>query len=170
MPAVRAEAHFVGNFAFLGSAAELRGQCIGYGIHLLLPFAQIARSPIELTQAIQNGALDTMFGISVEDHILVRVVLGDGIEQPQDTGVGEIVQIHMHGQVLVYTNRDSFHQWQVFEDNPVAHFLRDFRFPLYRQILGSHRFSSFFLFFFRNSGCFPDDLRECSLSAKQKKI
>jgi hypothetical protein len=110
VPAIRAEAHFFGDFAIERSASQFGGQCVGHGIHLLLPFAQIARSPIELAQAVEDGALDAMLGISMEGHILRRVVLGDGIEQPEYAGVREIVQIHMHGKVFMNANGDGLHQ------------------------------------------------------------
>ena len=110
VPAIRAEAHLFGDFAFQRRASEFGGQCVGDGIHLLLAFAQIARSPVELAQAVENGALDAMLGISVEGHVLRRIVLGDGIEQPEYASVGEIVQIHMHGEVFMNANGDGLHQ------------------------------------------------------------
>jgi hypothetical protein len=83
---------------------------VGDGVHLLLPFPQIARGPIELAQAIQDGALDAMLGVAVERHVLGGVVLGDGIEEPEYTGVDEIVQIHMHGEIFMNSNGDRLHQ------------------------------------------------------------
>jgi hypothetical protein len=71
--------------------------------------AQVPRRPIELPQAVQNRSLDAVLGVAVENHFLVGIVLTGGVEQPEDTGMDQIVQIHMDGQILVHPHRDCLY-------------------------------------------------------------
>jgi hypothetical protein len=121
-----------------------------------------------LPQAVQDSALDAVLGIGMEGHIFPRVVLGDGIEEPEHAGVSEIVQIHMHGKIFMNANGDRLHQRQVLEHDPVAHFLGDSRFLGCRHTGSPHAFV-LFSDFFRISGYFPDDLRNAALVPKVKR-
>jgi hypothetical protein len=49
------------------------GSSSGHGLHLLEAFSQIARSPIELAQAVQNGAAMRVY-VKWKDQLLAGVV------------------------------------------------------------------------------------------------
>ena len=112
--------HFGGDFRFGGRAQQLRREVACDRLHLLVPLAQIARGPVELAQAVQNCALDAVLRVTGESHLLCRIVLRGGVEQTQYARVHQIVQIHMHGQILMNTDGNRFHQWQVFQNHRIA--------------------------------------------------
>ena len=85
-----------------------------------MPPPQIPRRPIELPQAVQDRAFDAVLGVAVEYHLLLGVVLAGRVEQPQDAGVDQIVQIHMHRQILVHPDGDGFHQRQMVENDTIS--------------------------------------------------
>ena len=107
-----------------GCASKFGGQVARGALHLLLAAAQIARSPIQLAQAVEDGAFDAVLGVAVKRHVLGAVVFGHGIEQPHDAGVDQVVQIHVNRQVFVHTNGDRLYQRKVIEHDLVALFLR----------------------------------------------
>jgi len=47
-----------------GIALQRGGQFASGGFHLFVAAAHIARSPIELPQTVENGALDAVLGIT----------------------------------------------------------------------------------------------------------
>ena len=60
-----------------------------------------------------------MLGVAVENYLLFGIVLAGCIEQPQDSGVDQVVQIDVHRQILVNSDGDSLHQRQVVENNSI---------------------------------------------------
>jgi hypothetical protein len=110
-------------------------------IHLLLPLAEIARRPVELAQAVEDGAFDAVLCIAVERDALGLIVLHHSIEQTQHAGVNQVVEIHMHRQVLVHANGDRFDQRKMFEHDLVANLDGNSRPPAYRHTWHPHRFS-----------------------------
>jgi len=78
-----------------------------------------------LAQAVQNCALDAVFGVCVESDVLRAVVLLHGIEQAHHTGVNQIVQIDVDGQILVNANGNRLHQWNMVEYDLIAFLLRE---------------------------------------------
>ncbi len=67
-----------------------------------------------------------MLGIRREGHLLVGVELGGGIEQSQDSGMNQIVQIDVHREVFMHAHSDCFYQRQVFEYDAIANVDLDF--------------------------------------------
>ena len=90
------------------------------GFHLLVTAAQITRRPIQLTKTVQNRALDAVLGVAGKRDLLIRIELAGGVEQTENTGVNQIVEIHMHGKIFVHANRDGLHQRQMLQNNAVA--------------------------------------------------
>ena len=116
-PAVQTDTEFVRYLHVVGSASQFRCQIAARALHLLLPPAQIARRPIHLPQTIQNGALDAVLGVAVEEHVLGPVIFGDGIEKAHDAGVDQVVEVHVNRQVLVHTNGNRLHQRKMVKYN-----------------------------------------------------
>ncbi len=94
--------------------------------HHFLALAQVARRPVELPQAVQDRSLDPVLRITVEDHLLFRIVLARGVEQTQHAGVNQVVKVDVHRKVLMYPHRDGLHQRKVIEHNPVPDRIRNF--------------------------------------------
>jgi hypothetical protein len=44
-----------------------------------------------LPEAVQDSSLDPVLGVTMEDYLLFRVVLGGSVEQAQDARVNQIV-------------------------------------------------------------------------------
>src|ERR1022692_2545955 len=82
-PAVHADSHFLGHFAVLRIASEFHGEIPSDRIHLLLTLAEVTGSPVELAQAIEDGALDAVLGVALKGYVLRRIVLVYGIDQTQ---------------------------------------------------------------------------------------
>ena len=59
--------------------------------YLLVTAPQIPRGPIELAQAIQDGALDTVLGVAGEGHLLVGIEFAGCIEKTENTSMNQIV-------------------------------------------------------------------------------
>ena len=87
-------------------------------VQLLLPLAQIARGPVELPQAVQDGALYAVLGIALENYFLVGIVFDCGIEQAQHARMHQIVQIHVYRQALMNPDRDGLHQRKILQARP----------------------------------------------------
>src|SRR5450432_4610339 len=85
-----------------------------------MPSAKITRGPIELTQAVEDGALDPVLGIAVKHDLLLGVVLARSVEQPENAGVNQIVEIHVNRQVFVHSDGDGLHQPKMLENDTIA--------------------------------------------------
>jgi len=53
------------------------------------------------------------------------IELGSGIEEAEDAGVNEVIEIDVDGEVLVNANSDRFDERQVFQNDGVAPFVID---------------------------------------------
>jgi len=109
---------------------------------------ELARSPVHFAQAIQNRALDAVLGVSVEDDVLVAVVLQDGVEEAEHTGMNQVVQIDVDGESFVNAYRDRLHQRNMLEHDPVALLFGEFH-PPYGHTGSPHLLSPRFLVIFR---------------------
>jgi hypothetical protein len=61
-----------------------------------------------------------MFGVARESHLFIRIEFAGRVEQSENAGVNEIVEIHMHGQVLMYSYGDRFDEREMFEHDAIA--------------------------------------------------
>jgi hypothetical protein len=52
--------------------------------------------------------------------VFFGVKLGGRVEQANDAGVDQIVQVDVHRQVCVNANGNGFHEWQMLQDDAVA--------------------------------------------------
>ncbi|SPF49421.1 hypothetical protein SBA4_4060007 [Candidatus Sulfopaludibacter sp. SbA4] len=147
VPPFDADSHLLGDFGFRRSAAEPQGQIVGDGVHLLLAFAEVARGPVELAEAVEDGALDAMLGVAVERHVLGVVEFHHGVEQAEHAGMNQVVEIHMYRKVFVNANGDRFDKWKMVEHDPIADLLGNLRSPPYGHTLHLHRFFPLFSFF-----------------------
>ena len=86
------------------------GELLRDGLELFVPTAEVAAGPIELAEAVEHCALDPMLGVVLKRHILRRIEFLNRIEQAEHTSVHQVVNIHMHRQILVYANGNRFHQ------------------------------------------------------------
>src|SRR5581483_7550674 len=81
---------------------------------------QIARSPIQLPQAVENRALDTVFGIARKCDLLIGIEFAGRIEETKNTRMNQIIQVDVHGQVFMHSHGDGFDQRKMLEDDAIA--------------------------------------------------
>jgi len=81
--------------------------------------AQLARTPVESPQAVQNRSPDAELRITAKLHLLGGIELGEGIHQPHHTGRNHILDVHMLGQALVNAAGEKAHDGQVLEQHPL---------------------------------------------------
>ncbi len=82
--------------------------------------AQIPRGPVHITETVEDRAFDSVLGVCLKGHLLVAVVFRRGVEQAEHAAVNEIIQINVHGQVLVYSYCDRTNQREMPPDKAVA--------------------------------------------------
>ena len=119
---------------------EFRRKIAGQGVHLFLTPAEIAGCPVQLAQAVEDGALDAVFRIALEGHVLGAVELLNRIDQPQDAGMDQVLDVDMDREVLVHPNGDRLGQRKIFEHDPVTRFPPVSRPPADRRTSSLHRF------------------------------
>ena len=109
-----------GEFGFGGGAVEFAGQFAGGGFELLVPAAKVAAGPVELAEAVEDGALNAVLGVAGEADHLFGVVLGGGVEQAEDAGVHQIVDFDVHRKIFVNAHGDGLHQREMLQHHLVA--------------------------------------------------
>jgi hypothetical protein len=119
-PSIHFDTHALGKLKLRGSPAELHRQLAGDRIHAFLSLAHIARSPVQLAQAVQDGSLDPMFSVGLKGHIFRGIELFDRVHQSQNTGIHQIVQIHMHRQIFVYANSNRLNKREMIHHDLVS--------------------------------------------------
>src|SRR5208337_1298764 len=72
---VKVDAHFMGDFIFVGQASELAGKLGVGGIDEAAFAAQFARAPVEFAETVEDGAADAELGIRTELHVLGEIKL-----------------------------------------------------------------------------------------------
>ena len=86
----------------------MRREFVGDGFQLFVTPAKIPAGPVQLPQTIQHRAFDPMLGVALEQDVLAFVELLGAVDQPQHTGVNEIVEIGVYGKTLVQPDRNGF--------------------------------------------------------------
>jgi hypothetical protein len=71
--------------------------------------AQIARAPVHLAKAVEDGAADAEFRIRGKLHVLFGIELVERIDQAHDAGVDQVLERNMLGKVLVNPPCDVLH-------------------------------------------------------------
>jgi len=61
-----------------------------------------------------------MLGVARKGHLFVGIVFRRSIEEAEDPGMNQVVQIDMHGQIFMDPYRDRFHEREMLEYNPIA--------------------------------------------------
>src|SRR5689334_12203306 len=82
--------------------------------------AQVARGPIQLAEAVEDGALDAMLGVTGKGNLFIGIELAGRIKKPEHAGMDQIVKINMDGKILVHPDGDRFHQRKMLEDDAIA--------------------------------------------------
>jgi hypothetical protein len=65
----------------------------------LCRMAHVAGSPVELPQATRK------------DGLLLGIEFVGGVDKPENTGMHQVVQVHMNRQILAHANGDRLHRW-----------------------------------------------------------
>ena len=113
-PAVHIHAHLFGDLGLGGVAFHRRRQFARNRFELLVALAQVPRCPVHIAQAVENGAFDPMLGVAVKADMFLAVVFTRGVKQTHDSGVDQIVDIHVNRQVLIDPDGDRPHQRRCF--------------------------------------------------------
>ena len=111
---------FCATSCFGGIALQSGGEFARGGFHLFVAAAHVARGPIELAQAVENRALDAVLGVAREGNLFFGIEFAGGVEQAEDSGVNQIVDIDVDRQVFVDANGDGFDEGQVLQHHAVA--------------------------------------------------
>ena len=119
-PAVDVHAQLLRRLRIRWDCAAARRQFARRGFHLLVAAAHVARGPVELAQAIEDRALDAVLGVARKDDLFFGIVLAGGVEQAEDAGVNQIVQIDVHRQIFVHADGDGLDQRQMLQHHAVA--------------------------------------------------
>src|SRR5579864_8445665 len=61
-----------------------------------------------------------MLGVAREGHLLFRIEFAGRVKQTQNSGVDQIIEIHMHRKILMHPHRNRLHQRKMLEYNPIA--------------------------------------------------
>ena len=80
---------------------------------LFMPFAKVARRPVEIPQTIEDGAFDPVFSVALKRNLLVIVVLQHSIEKGKNAGVHQVIELHVDRQGLKYAHGDGADQRKV---------------------------------------------------------
>jgi hypothetical protein len=92
------------------------GQRVGGRFNPLLYSPEVARGPIQASEALENCAFDAMLRVTGERHLLFGTIFCDRIKQADDTGVDEIIAFDMDGQVLMDANCNGLHKLHMCRD------------------------------------------------------
>ena len=80
--------------------------------------AHRAGSPVGGPHRVEDGASDALGGEAVERHAPGLVVAAGRLDQTERTGPGQLVAVHVTGEVHRHLEHDVLHQWQVLFDQP----------------------------------------------------
>ncbi len=111
---------FSATSASVGARCKVEDKIARGGFHLLVAAAHVARGPVELAQAVQNCALDAVLGIARKNHLLFGIEFVGGVEQAENAGVNQIVQVDVHRKILVHAHGDGLYQRQMLQHHPIA--------------------------------------------------
>src|SRR5437867_1464311 len=108
-------------YFFVGcGAAEFLSEL---GIDFLEIFAFLAkrpRSPIEISQAVEDRSTYADFGIRLELHIPLRLKLLDSVKQSQNAGIDQVSDLDIRGQPDRHAVGDVLDQRKCFVDQCVS--------------------------------------------------
>ncbi len=114
------EVHFAGEFTFRRNTAELGGeQAVGL-LDQTAFAAEVAWSPIQFTQAIEDGAADPELGIRAELDVLGQIELTERVDEADDTRMNQIFQRDVTRKVLVDAAREVAHLGKLLHQHAFA--------------------------------------------------
>ena len=119
------DAQFRGDFLLGRIPAYALAGPVNRGFDPSRPFAGLARRPVHLPQAVQDGAADLPLGIGIELHVERGIEVVDGRQQPHHAARDQVVERDMAGQPVVDTVRNHAHLREMPEHE---------RFPLVRGV------------------------------------
>jgi hypothetical protein len=79
--------------------------------------AQLARAPVERAQAVENRPADAELRIAAELHLLLRIELGESVQQPDYARRHEVFDIDVLRQPLMNAPGQEAHDRQMFEQD-----------------------------------------------------
>jgi len=82
--------------------------------------AEIARAPVHLPKAVQNGAANAKAGVRLELHILAGVEFIDCVDQAENAGVDKIVKRNVGRKAIVNATGDVANVGQVFSQESLT--------------------------------------------------
>ena len=85
-----------------------------------MALAQIARGPVHVAQAVEDGAFNSVLGVALKADLFLAVVLHGRVEQADYTGVDQVLEIHMHRKVFIHSDGNRPDEGEVVEHKAVA--------------------------------------------------
>jgi hypothetical protein len=79
-----------------------------------------SRAPVDLPQAVENGAANPELGVVLELYVLARIVFPHRVQQAENSGVHQVFQRHLRRQPVVDAPGDVPHLGQMLEHDPLA--------------------------------------------------
>ena len=89
-----------------GLRPSLASRPRGGVVELLLAGAKISRGPVQLAQAVEDGAGDADARVLAEGEITAGAKTPGGVDQADGTGLDQIVELHRGGQAAEDGARD----------------------------------------------------------------
>ena len=87
-----------------------------YSFQVTAATAQGARSPVEVAQAVDDGAADAQFRIRLEFHAALGLELIDGVEKSDDSGIHQVSDFDARRKTSRNSMSDMFDEREVLED------------------------------------------------------
>ena len=110
MPFSQTHAHGCGHFLIGHRAAVPRFELPIDLLSRLVLFPHIARRGIHIAKAIQDGAPDSMPGVSFHFGVLTGIELVDGIQQPQHSRPRQVINLNVLRKALPHLKGYALHQ------------------------------------------------------------
>ena len=101
-----------------GIASNDRSLVTGAGLFVTPP--EVAGGPVHIAKAIEDRTLDAVLGIARKGYLFCRIEFAGRIKKPQYSRMHQIVQVHVHWQILMDSDRNRLHQREALKHNPIA--------------------------------------------------
>ena len=106
----------IGYFFAVRLASQFGFEAAGCVVELLLAGAEVSRGPVELAQAVENGAGNADAGVLPEGEIPARPKRLAASISPMRAGLDQVVELHRSGQAAQDGARDLLDLVQMAED------------------------------------------------------
>jgi len=112
---LQVQTHLRRNFSFARRASKPRRENADRFFGGSSFASQIARAPVERTQAVKDGAANAELRVAAELDFLPRIEFGEGVHQANDSGRNQIFNIHVLREPLVNAAGEKTYDRKMFQ-------------------------------------------------------